>query len=91
MNLIAQSAGVSKTGYGTIPVSLTVRPACGLPGDYQFTTDSSALLRLLHRDTDLPLPILKKFEMELLTHVRSRLLAVDLSDSVLTEIGYFID
>ena len=29
------------------PSRSTIRPACGLPGDYEFPTDSAALLQLL--------------------------------------------
>ena len=91
MNLIARSAEVPRPGFGTIPVSLTLRPAGGLPGDYQFSTDSGALLKLLRQYTDLSLPVLKKFETELLANVRSQVLGVDLSIPVLTQMGYFID
>ena len=76
---------------GTIPLSLTVRPACGLPGDYEWVTDSAALLRLLRRQTDLPDSVLQRFEENIRTTHSARLLGVELSESVLTDIGYFID
>ncbi len=76
---------------GTIPLSLTIRPACGLPGDYECTTDSAALLRLLRQKTDLPGTVLQRFERNLHAPMGARLLGVELSDRVLTDIGYFID
>jgi len=90
-NLITQPLGTSKPGVGTIPLSLTLKPACGLPGDYEFPTDSAALLRLLRQQTDLPSTVLLRFEGDLSSSVRARLLGVELSDTVLTKIGYFVD
>lgn len=75
----------------SIPISLTMKPACGLPGDYSYATDSAALLRLLKRSTDLPATVLKTFEGGMYTSSSSKLLAVDLDDSVLKDIGYFVD
>jgi len=91
VNLITQPSGYSQPGEGTIPLSLTIRPACGLPGDYQCPTDSAALLQLLRQQTDLPSHVLERFEKSLRASVGARLLGVELSDSVLTNIGYFID
>jgi hypothetical protein len=91
VNLITHPLGASKSGSGTIPLSLTIKPACGLPGDYEFPTDSAALLRLLRQQTDLPSTVLQRFEIELCTSLRARLLGVELSDSVLTKIGYYVD
>ena len=91
VNLITRPAENQESGQGTIPLSLTIRPACGLPGDYECPTDSAALLRLLRRQTDLPAFVLQNFEKDLATPLGARLLGVDLSDSVLTDIGYFID
>ena len=70
---------------------MTIRPACGLPGDYEYPTDSAALLKLLRQQTDLPATVLQRFEEGLRTPFGARLLGVDLSDAVLTNIGYFID
>jgi hypothetical protein len=78
-------------GAKSVPLSLTIRPACGLPGDYQFATDSAALVRLLHKKTDLSFDTIKRFEGEIYTNPSARLLGVELSESVLTELGYFID
>jgi hypothetical protein len=91
VNLITQPSNRSEQHSGTIPLSLTIRPACGLPGDYECPTDSSALLLLLRQQTDLPATVLHKFEMSLRTPLGARLLGVELSESVLTNIGYFID
>lgn len=65
VNLITQPSNVFDSGTGTIPLSLTIRPACGLPGDYEFPTDSAALLQLLRNQTDLPAYVLQRFEAEL--------------------------
>jgi hypothetical protein len=75
----------------TVPLSLTIRPACGLPGDYDWQTDSKSLLRLLKLQTDLPATTLKRFEEGLRSQRGARLMGVDLNDRVLTQIGYFID
>jgi hypothetical protein len=53
--------------------------------------DGRALMRLLWRETDLPPTVLDKFEKELRVGHGARLLAVELSETVLTDIGYFID
>ena len=76
---------------GTIPLSLTIRPACGLPGDYQYPTDSAALLRMLHKQKDLPASVLQRSEETLYASSSARLLGMELSDRVLTEIGYFVE
>jgi hypothetical protein len=91
VNLITRPSGQSESGTGTIPLSLTIRPACGLPGDYECPTDSAALLLMLRKQTDLPAYVLQSFEQNLRAPLGARLLGVDLSDSVLTNIGYFID
>jgi hypothetical protein len=91
VDLITQTTGRDVSFVGGIPISLTIRPACGLPGDYQYQTDSRALLQLLRRTTDLPASVLERFEGNLQNLPSARLLGVELSDSVLTEIGYFID
>jgi hypothetical protein len=76
---------------GVIPLTLTIRPACGLPGDYECSTDSATLLRLLRRQTDLPGYVLEGFEARLNQPLGARLTGVELSEGVLTDIGYFID
>jgi hypothetical protein len=91
VNLITQPIDHSDSRVGAIPVSLTIRPACGLPGDYVYPTDSAELLHLLRKQTDLPADVLQRFEKSLRSRLSGRLLGVELSDSVLTDIGYFID
>lgn len=91
VNLTTQMASPLENGAKTVPLSLTIRPSCGVPGEYQYATDSAALLRMLHKKTDLPYDTLKRFEGEIYSNPSARLLSVELSESVLTEIGYFID
>ncbi len=91
VNLITQPFDRSKSDQGRIPLSLTIRPASGFPGEYQFPTDSEALMRLLRQKTNLTAPALDRFEGKLVGPIGARLLGVDLSESVLTEIGYFIE
>jgi hypothetical protein len=91
VNLLTQSSVPSTYRGGAIPVSLTIKPACGLPGDYAYNTDLNTLLRMLRKETDLSASVLKRFEGELYTTSKAKLPAVDLSERVLTDIGYFID
>lgn len=91
VNLITQPTDHSVSHVGTIPVSLTIRPACGLPGDYEFPTNSAELLHMLRKKTDLPADVLQRFEKNMRARISGRLLGVELSDDVLTDIGYFID
>ncbi len=91
VNISTRPSNCSGSSFGTIPLSLTIRPACGLPGDYEYPTDSAALLRLLRRQTDLPDSVLQRFEENIRTAHGARLLGVELSERVLTDIGYFVD
>jgi hypothetical protein len=91
VNLTAQLPNHSESRSGTIPISLVIRPTCGLPGDYEYPTDTAALLRLLRQQTDLPSHVLQSFEKSLHSPLGARLSGVELSDRVLTDIGYFID
>jgi len=91
VNLITQALSPFTSGSGSFQVSLTIRPACGLPGEYQYPTDSASLLRLLHQQTDLPSSVLEKFKGNLSESHSARLLGVELSEQVLTKIGYFVD
>jgi hypothetical protein len=91
VNLITQPSNRSRAAGGTIPLSLIIRPACGLPGDYEYPTDSATLLQLLRQQTDLSADVLKRFEKSLHASPGARLLGVEVSDSFLTNIGYFID
>jgi hypothetical protein len=65
VNLITEQFGGSEASRGKIPLSLTIRPACGFPGEYQFPTDSEALMRLLRQKTNLSALVLEKFESKL--------------------------
>jgi hypothetical protein len=91
VNLITQASVEAMSGKGAIPLSLTIKPSCGLPGDYQYQTDSSALLHLLRKQTNLPTAVLERFETNMYSSNNARLLGVELSDRVLTDIGYFVD
>jgi hypothetical protein len=91
VNLIAEPYGPAQSGIGKIPLSLTIRPACGFPGEYQFPIESEVLMRMLRQKTNLRATVLARFESELCSPTRARLLGVELSESVLTDIGYFID
>jgi hypothetical protein len=48
-------------------------------------------MQLLRQKTSLPAPVLERFEGKLCAPVGARLLGVELSDTVLTDIGFFID
>ena len=91
MNLITQALNPIQSGQGSFQVSLTLRPACGLPGEYQFPTDSVSLLRMLRQQTDLPSSVIECFEGSLSASRSAKLLGVELSEQVLTKIGYFVD
>jgi hypothetical protein len=91
VNLITQSMGRCDPGTRNLPLNLTIRPACGVPGDYQYPTDSATLMQMLHKQTDLPESVLKRFEGNMYQYQSARLLGVELSEKVLTEIGYFVD
>jgi hypothetical protein len=71
-------------------ISLTLRPAASLPGNYSFVTNTESLRRLLRR-TDLPSTVLEKFETGIYSPKGATLPAVELSDKTLTQIGYFVD
>jgi hypothetical protein len=91
VNLSARRSERSGTNRETIPLTLSIRPACGLPGEYECPIDSWALVRLLVRQTDLPDSVIRVFEEKIRSAARASLLGVELSEQVLTDIGYFID
>lgn len=91
VNLTTRRTDPCESGLGTIPISVTIRPTCHLPGDYDYPTDSAALLRMLRCQTDLPDYVLQRFEASLRTPSGAQLTGVELSVSILTQIGYFID
>jgi len=49
------------------------------------------VMRFLRKETRLPAPVLERFEGKLSGPLGAKLLGVELSESVLTAIGYFID
>jgi hypothetical protein len=91
VDLITQSSASSTLEKGAILLSLSIRPACRLPGDYQYLTDSAAILQMLRQHTDLPSIVLKRFEDDMYASGNAQLLGVELSESLLTDIGYFVD
>jgi hypothetical protein len=94
MNLNARAVPSHRPDLSDLPenaILLTVRPACRLPGDYSYTTSSDSLLRMLRQRTDLPSTVLDKFEMGIQEPKGANLLAVEISEKTLTEIGYFVD
>jgi hypothetical protein len=91
VNLITHKSAEPASTTGPIPVSLMIRPSCGLPGDYQYATNSSQLMYMLRKKTDLRADTLKQFEAELRWSSKAKLLGVNLDDRVLKEIGYFVD
>jgi len=91
VNLIAQVSLPVDPSVSKFPLSLTIRPAWGLPGDFEYPTDREALLRMLHQKTELPSSVLDRFRGDLRLRSSVRLLGVELSDRHLTEIGYFVD
>jgi hypothetical protein len=86
MNFIAQSCSHHS---GTI--SVTIRPACGVPGEFLYSTNQKSLLRLLRRATELRSAALERFEIELAVAKKASLRGVETSDETLAQIGYFID
>lgn len=91
VNLITHSSGHIEPRTGAIPLSLKIRPACGLPGEYEYATDSATLVWMLRRQTDLPASVIERFEERMFTAFNAHLLGVELSERTLTEIGYFVD
>jgi len=91
VDLISHTTTPRPQGTGNFPISLTIRPACGLPGDYEFPTDSASLMRMLQQQTDLPSTVIERFKLSLSVTQNAKLLGVELSERVLTKIGYFID
>ena len=90
MNLNARAFPARDSDLTEGRVTLTIRPACSLPGNYSFVTNRDSLRRLLRR-TDLPSTVLEKFETGIYSPKGANLPAVELSEETLTQIGYFID
>jgi hypothetical protein len=90
MNISARAVPSRSSDLAEDRVSLTIRPACSLPGHYSFVTNRNSLRRLL-RGTDLPSTVLEKFETGIYSPRGANLPAVELSEKTLTKIGFFID
>jgi hypothetical protein len=91
-NLVTQSSmSTNDREAAIIPLSLTLRPSRGAPGEYTYATDSFTLLRLLEAGTDLSSEILRRFMKDIFSSARARLLGVELNDDVLRVIGFFVD
>ena len=90
MNLSARAVHSRGSDLSEDRISLTIRPAASLPGNYSFVTNRDSLRRLLRR-TDLPSTVLERFESGVDTPKGASLPAVELSEHTLTQIGYFID
>jgi hypothetical protein len=91
MNFIAQATPDRGGSDGSGLISLLIRPACGVAGDFLYSTDRMALLRMLRQETELQSTILERFDHELETEKRARLLGVNISERALQRIGYFVD
>lgn len=91
VNLIAQAGDSQGAIANGAAISLTVRPACGIPGDFFYNTNRISLLHLLQKETELHSAILERFEIELAVNKRARLLGVEMSERTLERIGYFVD
>ena len=91
VNLTAQSIPSDPHRHPSGSVTITVRPACGLPGTFSYTTDSNSLFRMLRQRTELASTVLERFEQNLNVSRNGRLLGVEIGDKTLTEIGYFVD
>lgn len=91
VNLSTRPTAQSGPCIGSAPVTLSIRPSCGLPGEYELAMDTAALLRLLRHETELPDSVIDAFGMKMRLLPQATLKGVDLSDRVLTDIGYFID
>ena len=89
-NLVTQPAPDHRNAK-SLALSLTLRPSCGVPGEYTYSTDSTKLLRLLEGSTDLPSAVVRRFMADVYGSAKARLLGVNLSDDTLQGIGYFVD
>lgn len=72
-------------------ILLTVRPSTRVPGDFSCTTSGKSLFSLLRNNTDLQASIIEKFARDLVVGKTAKLAGVEVHDSALSEIGYFID
>lgn len=74
-----------------VPVTVKVRPSCGVPGEHSFTINSHELKSILRRDTELSGVVIDCFMDQLSRCPVAKLPAITLADRTLREVGYFID
>ena len=91
MDLTAKSSDKAFSTFNPASLSILLKPACGLPGEYSYATDSHTLLRMLKQQTELPSSVLDRFSTELRHLSSARLRAVELDDRTLRNVGYFVD
>lgn len=90
-NLVTHPSIQTPANAGAFPLSLTLRPSCGIPGEYTFPTDSNSLLRLLRTATDLPDAVVWRFLGDACAKAKALLPGVELNDETLQRIGFFVD
>jgi hypothetical protein len=91
MNLITSRVNSTNRPPEAVRYSLTVKSAYGFPGEFQMQTTRAQLLKLLKNKTQLGATKIERFDRSLGTAAGARLLDVELSEDLLTEIGYFIE
>jgi hypothetical protein len=91
VSLSVQSAAPPFLSAEAVPLSVTIRSACGVPREYVCVTDSKAFLSMLSLKTNVPPSRLRRFEDTLYYSSKARLPGVELSDQFLVEIGYLVD
>ena len=75
----------------SVPLLVTIRPSNLPGGEFEYSTESAILLRLLRKGTDLAEYTLDRFRTELAVCNEGRLSSVNMTDEMLQELGYFID
>ncbi len=90
-DLSAKASQTVSPKIGTIPLSITIRPANCCPGSFEYKSNSRALLNMLRDATDLCGYLLANFDGELHSRSTARLRGIEINDGTLHEIGYFID
>ncbi len=78
-------------GFGSVPLVLTIKSAIGIPGQSEYRTTAPELLRMLDKRTDINSAVLDRFKQSLTQAKDARMRNVDLSEEVLTTLGFFID
>ena len=74
----------------SFPMNVRLRTSAATVGQFIYTTDSRNLLALLKR-TDLSGDILESFTSQLKSGHLAQIPKVELRDSTLRQIGYFLD